>query len=171
MRRGAGRECCCRFGAESLDRVRLGRRVPGGWHRGVAGEAGAGPAPAVVRGAAADAVHADRRCGPAAVRIPVRAVDPRPGPATDLHQVRCPVVGSVGGAAAADTGTVPPAASVSGQPARRRPGRALAGAGLPGDPRRRRPGRSDYLYFADEAGIRSEDHAGTTWAPVGQTPV
>ncbi len=26
-------------------------------------------------------------------------------------------------------------------------------------------------YFADEAGIRSEDHAGTTWAPVGQTPV
>src|SRR5512135_1342794 len=46
----------------------------GGWHRGVAGEAGAGPATAVVRGAAADAVHADRRCGPAAVRIPVRAV-------------------------------------------------------------------------------------------------
>src|SRR5512146_1285642 len=80
----------------------------GGWHRGVAGEAGAGPATAVVRGAAADAVHADRRCGPAAVRIPGRAVDPRPGPATDLHQVRCPVVGSVGGAAAADTGTVPP---------------------------------------------------------------
>ena len=24
---------------------------------------------------------------------------------------------------------------------------------------------------ADEAGIRSEDHAGTTWAPVGKTPV
>lgn len=27
------------------------------------------------------------------------------------------------------------------------------------------------LYFADEAGIRSDYHAGTTWAPVGQTPV
>ena len=27
------------------------------------------------------------------------------------------------------------------------------------------------VYFADEAGIRSDDHAGTTWAPVGQTPV
>ena len=27
------------------------------------------------------------------------------------------------------------------------------------------------IYFADEAGVRSEDHAGTTWAPVGRTPV
>ena len=27
------------------------------------------------------------------------------------------------------------------------------------------------MYFADEAGIRSDYHAGTTWAPVGQTPV
>jgi transposase len=27
------------------------------------------------------------------------------------------------------------------------------------------------IYFADEAGVRSDDHAGTTWAPVGQTPV
>ena len=26
------------------------------------------------------------------------------------------------------------------------------------------------IYFADEAGIRSHYHAGTTWAPVGQTP-
>lgn len=26
------------------------------------------------------------------------------------------------------------------------------------------------IYFADEAGIRSDYHAGTTWAPVGQTP-
>ena len=26
------------------------------------------------------------------------------------------------------------------------------------------------VYFADEAGIRSDYHAGTTWAPVGQTP-
>jgi transposase len=25
-------------------------------------------------------------------------------------------------------------------------------------------------YFVDEAGVRSDDHAGTTWAPVGQTP-
>jgi hypothetical protein len=27
------------------------------------------------------------------------------------------------------------------------------------------------IYFADEAGVRSDDHAGTTWAPVGHTPV
>jgi transposase len=27
------------------------------------------------------------------------------------------------------------------------------------------------IYFADEAGLRSDYHAGTTWAPVGQTPI
>jgi hypothetical protein len=27
------------------------------------------------------------------------------------------------------------------------------------------------IHFADEAGVRSDDHAGTTWAPVGHTPV
>jgi transposase len=27
------------------------------------------------------------------------------------------------------------------------------------------------IFFADEAGISFDDHAGTTWAPVGQTPV
>jgi transposase len=27
------------------------------------------------------------------------------------------------------------------------------------------------IWFADEAGVRSDDHAGTTWAPVGRTPV
>lgn len=27
------------------------------------------------------------------------------------------------------------------------------------------------IFFADEAGIRSDYHAGTTWAPVGETPV
>jgi transposase len=27
------------------------------------------------------------------------------------------------------------------------------------------------IHFADEAGVGSDDHAGTTWAPVGQTPV
>jgi transposase len=27
------------------------------------------------------------------------------------------------------------------------------------------------VYFADEAGIRSDYHAGTTWAPCGETPV
>ena len=27
------------------------------------------------------------------------------------------------------------------------------------------------IYFADEAQVRSDDHSGTTWAPVGQTPV
>src|SRR5262249_7660861 len=27
------------------------------------------------------------------------------------------------------------------------------------------------VYFADEPGIRSDYHSGTTWAPIGQTPV
>ncbi|MFL6221745.1 MAG: winged helix-turn-helix domain-containing protein, partial [Actinomycetes bacterium] len=27
------------------------------------------------------------------------------------------------------------------------------------------------IYFTDEAGVGSDYHAGTTWAPVGQTPV
>lgn len=27
------------------------------------------------------------------------------------------------------------------------------------------------IYFLDEAGVRSDHHAGTAWAPVGQTPV
>lgn len=27
------------------------------------------------------------------------------------------------------------------------------------------------IYFADEASVRSDYHAGTTWAPIGQTPV
>lgn len=27
------------------------------------------------------------------------------------------------------------------------------------------------IYFADEAGIRSDYHSGTTWAPVGKTPI
>jgi hypothetical protein len=27
------------------------------------------------------------------------------------------------------------------------------------------------IYFADESGIRSDYHTGTTWAPRGQTPV
>jgi Winged helix-turn helix len=26
------------------------------------------------------------------------------------------------------------------------------------------------IYFTDEGGVRSDYHAGTTWAPVGQTP-
>jgi transposase len=33
----------------------------------------------------------------------------------------------------------------------------------------RRAGAS--IYFADESGIRSDYHAGTTWAPTGETPV
>jgi DDE superfamily endonuclease len=37
---------------------------------------------------------------------------------------------------------------------------------MPGDPS---PGRGA-IYLADEAGIRSNCHASTTWPPVGQTP-
>ena len=36
----------------------------------------------------------------------------------------------------------------------------------------RRAKREDaVIFFADEAGIRSDHHAGTSWAPVGETPV
>lgn len=31
--------------------------------------------------------------------------------------------------------------------------------------------RGAVILFADEAGLRSDYHAGTTWAPVGQTPI
>ena len=31
--------------------------------------------------------------------------------------------------------------------------------------------KSATIYFADESGIRSDYHTGTTWAPVGETPV
>ena len=31
--------------------------------------------------------------------------------------------------------------------------------------------RGATIYFADESGIRSDYHTGTTWAPVGETPV
>jgi transposase len=27
------------------------------------------------------------------------------------------------------------------------------------------------IFFGDEAGVRSDDHIGTTWAPVGKTPI
>jgi hypothetical protein len=27
------------------------------------------------------------------------------------------------------------------------------------------------IFFGDEAGVRSDYHSGTTWAPIGQTPV
>lgn len=32
-------------------------------------------------------------------------------------------------------------------------------------------GEGATIYFADEAGIRSDYHSGTIWAPIGQTPV
>lgn len=31
--------------------------------------------------------------------------------------------------------------------------------------------RGALIMFADEAGMRSDHHAGTTWAPIGQTPI
>ncbi len=35
-----------------------------------------------------------------------------------------------------------------------------------------RAGKEDAkIFFADEAGCRTDHHAGTTWAPIGQTPV
>ncbi len=37
--------------------------------------------------------------------------------------------------------------------------------------RRRTQAEGARIYFADEAGMRSDYHAGTTWAPAGETPV
>lgn len=37
--------------------------------------------------------------------------------------------------------------------------------------RRRAQAEGARIYFADESGIRSDHHAGTTWAPKGETPV
>lgn len=37
--------------------------------------------------------------------------------------------------------------------------------------RRRAQRERARIYFADEAGMRSDYHAGTTWAPIGETPV
>jgi transposase len=37
--------------------------------------------------------------------------------------------------------------------------------------RRRAQAEGARIYFADEAGMRSDYHAGTTWAPAGETPV
>lgn len=40
-------------------------------------------------------------------------------------------------------------------------------------PRIRAQARKDgaEIYFGDEAGVRSDHHAGTTWSPAGQTPI
>jgi len=40
-------------------------------------------------------------------------------------------------------------------------------------PARREPARREnaVIYFGDEAGVRSDFHAGTTWAPKGRTPI
>jgi transposase len=46
----------------------------------------------------------------------------------------------------------------------------VEGRDLPGHPRRGRSGGGQELLHR-RGRVRSEDHAGTTWAPVGQTPV
>lgn len=46
----------------------------------------------------------------------------------------------------------------------------MEGGAVPGDPGQARAEGAE-LYFGDEAGVRTDFHAGTTWAPVGQTPV
>ena len=78
-----------------------------------------------------------------------------------------PVEGERGSAAGQD-GREPAAAAVPGIPAGPRSGwkketypQIAARAAAEGAT----------IYFADEAGIRSGHHAGTTWAPAGQTPV
>jgi hypothetical protein len=59
---------------------------------------------------------------------------------------------------------------VAGLAGRPRGRAALARRGLPRD-RAQAKAEGATIYFGDEAGIRSDYHAGTTWAPIGQTPV
>ena len=46
----------------------------------------------------------------------------------------------------------------------------MEGGAVPGHPQAGE-GRGATIYFVDEAGVRSDYHAGTTRAPVGRTPV
>src|SRR4051812_7248441 len=62
-----------------------------------------------------------------------------------------------------------PAAAVSGRAGRPGGGGPVEGGRVSGDRRGGQGGRGT-VYFADEAGVRSDYHAGTTWAPVGATP-
>jgi transposase len=97
-------------------------------------------------------------------------VDPGVGPRVDLQAVPGAVVGGVGRQVAAHRGLL---AATSGVP------RLSAGPHRVKDWREREyPAIRDEaaqvgatIYFADEAGIRSDYHSGTTWAPVGKTPV
>jgi transposase len=92
------------------------------------------------------------------------------GAGADPPGVRRGAVGGQRRAAAAQAGAVAAAAALPGLPAESRGGGALEGRGVPRHPRAGRPGGAT-IYFADEAGVRSDYHAGTTWAPVGRTPV
>ena len=63
-------------------------------------------------------------------------------------------------------------------PGPRRPETGEEVPGPPARPARRRPAIKARaaevgatILFADEASVRTDYHAGTTWAPVGQTPV
>jgi transposase len=48
------------------------------------------------------------------------------------------------------------------------PRRSTGGSARSIPPSRRRPREEAMIYFADEAEIRSDYHAGTTWSPVGR---
>jgi DDE superfamily endonuclease len=104
------------------------------------------------------------------ILIRVRAVDPRDGPRADPPRVRRATVGGERGPAVAQAGAVAPATLVPGLPANPE---AVARWKAETYPQLRREAAEvgATIYFADEAGVRSEDHAGTTWAAVGRTPV
>ena len=88
----------------------------------------------------------------------------------DPPRVQRGIVRGQRGPAAAHPGVVAAAAAVASLAGRPRGRGALAARGVPGHPQQAKA-EGATIYFADEAGIRSDYHAGTTWAPVGQTPV
>lgn len=63
-----------------------------------------------------------------------------------------------------------PEVAVACLSARRLAGRSVAQEGIPADSRVGEEGKAQ-IYFEDESGIRSDFHAGRTWAERGSTPV
>ena len=111
--------------------------------------------------------------GSAAVGVRVRVVDPGHGAHADPPRVqRCRCRGQRR-SAAAHPGPVPLQRPLLWRAWQAEPARGASGGRDEEFPaiRARAKAEGATIYFGDEAGVRSDYHAGTTWAPVGQTPV
>ena len=128
---------------------------------GLAAEAG--------RAAAVAAVCADCRAGSAADAVRVRVVDPGDGPRGDPPGIRRGIERGQRGLTLRKLGMSPQ------RPLHRayqQDPQAVERWKTEEYPAIRAQAEAEgaTVWFADEAGIRSDYHAGTTWSPVGQTP-